>query len=169
MTRVLGRYQFLSAPFLLGPFLALALAPAGCASVITIPGTTVADTKVNREIINVCERYRQALEQRDAATLLTLAHPQYYEDSGTPKADDDYGYDGLKEVLSRRLATVKALRYNIEYRKVEIATKRARVDIRYDASFQLMTEMGERWERKQRDKRIELESDGQRWLIIAGM
>ncbi len=115
------------------------------------------------------ERYRHALEDRDAGLLLALAHPQYFEDSGTPKADDDYGYEGLKDVLSKHLSAVRTIRYNIEYRKIEVSGSRARVDIRYDASFQLATEMGDRWERKQNDKRIELESDKGRWLIIGGM
>ena len=146
----------------------LLMLPA-CAIVNTIPGTKVPDTKPNREILDVCERYRHALEERDSATLLTLAHPNYYEDSGTPKGDDDYGYEGLKEVLAKRLAALKTVRYNIEYRKVAIEKHHASVDIRYDASFQLATEMGDRWERKQNDKRIELENDGKRWMIIAGM
>jgi hypothetical protein len=141
----------------------------GCATFAVIPGTKVYDTKPNREILEICEKYRRALEEKDAPSLLALAHPTYYEDSGTPKGDDDYGYDGLRDVLSRRLSALKTLRYNIEYRKVEIDGTRARVDIRYDASFQLATEMGDRWERKQNDKRIELENDGKRWLIVAGM
>jgi hypothetical protein len=151
--------------------LALGVAPslAGCAIVNLIPGTKVPDTHGNREILDICEKYRHALEDRDAATLLTLAHPNYYEDSGTPKGDDDYGYDGLRDVLSKRLAALKTVRYNIEYRKVDIAGHHASVDIRYDASFQLATEMGDRWERKQNDKRLELENDGKRWLFIAGM
>ena len=148
---------------------AAVVAGGGCAHFATIPGTKVTDTKENREIIDVCERYRHALEERDPVTLLALAHPNYYEDSGTPKGDDDYGYDGLREVLAKRLAALKTVRYNIEYRKVAIEGHHALVDIRYDASFQLATEMGDRWERKQNDKRLELENDGKRWLIIAGM
>jgi hypothetical protein len=154
---------------LIAMLVTVAAASSGCAHLSTIPGTKVVDTRENREIIEVCERYRRALEERDPVTLLALAHPNYYEDSGTPKGDDDYGYEGLKEVLSRRLAALRTLRYNIEYRKVEVEGHRARVDIRYDASFQIATEMGDRWERKQNDKRIELETDGKRWLIIAGM
>jgi hypothetical protein len=149
--------------------LAVCLLAGACGTLATIPGTKVPDNRINRELIKVCEEYRHALEDRDAATLLSLAHPSYYEDSGTPKGDDDYGYEGLKEVLARRLGALRTLRYNIEYRRIEVAGHRAHVDIRYDASFQLATDMGDRWERKQNDKRIELENDGRRWLIIAGM
>jgi hypothetical protein len=144
-------------------------AVTACATVAVIPGTTVVDNKVNRELVDVCERYRHALEDRDAATLLTMASPSYFEDSGTPKGDDDYGYGGLKLILQKRLGALRTLRYNIEYRKIEVEGSHAKVDIRYDASFQIATEMGDRWERKQNDKRIELENDGRRWLIVSGM
>ena len=141
----------------------------GCAHARLIPGTRVEDTKENRDLIDVCEKYRRAMEERDAPTLLSLAHPKYYEDSATPVGSDDFGYEGLKDVLRRWLPAVKTLRYNIEYRKVDVEGTHAKVDIRYDASYQLATDMGDRWERKQNDKRIELENDGKRWLIIAGM
>jgi len=150
-------------------FLLMVSGVSGCATVSVIPGTTVRDPRQNREILEIVEKYRRAMEERDAATLLALAHPQYYEDSGTPKGDDDYGYQGLRDVLAKRLGQLRTLRYNIEYRKIDVEGSRAKVDIRYDASFQLATEMGDRWERKQNDKRIELENDGKRWLIIAGM
>ena len=46
--------------------------------------------------------------------------------------------------------------------------KRATVDIRYDLSYQIATDMGDKWERRQNDKRLELEYDGQRWLFLSG-
>jgi len=142
---------------------------SGCATFAVIPGTKVVDSKLNREILEVCEKYRRAMEDKDAATLLALAHPSYYEDSGTPTGNDDYGYQGLRDVLARRLTQLRTLRYNIEYRKIDVEGHHAKVDIRYDASYQLATEMGDRWERKQNDKRLELDHDGKRWLFTAGM
>ena len=141
----------------------------GCATPRMIPGTTVVDNKANRAVLDVCEQYRRALEARDGATLLALASPHYSEDSGTPLASDDYGYDGLKTVIAKRLSAVRTLRFSVEYRTVEVKGNRANIDIRYDASFQIATDMGDRWERKQNDKRMLLENDGQRWLFIAGM
>ena len=52
----------------------------GCFNVLMIPGTKVPDTKPNREIIAVCEKYRHALEDRDAETLLSMASKSYFED-----------------------------------------------------------------------------------------
>ena len=150
-------------------FSALILVATGCAALAQIPGTTVVDNRQNREVIEVCEKYRHALEDRDGALLLSMAHPNYYEDSGTPKGDDDYGYEGLKNVITHRVSALRAVRYNVEYRSVEVKGNHAKVDIRYDASFQIATDMGDRWERKQNDKRLELENDGRRWLFIAGM
>jgi hypothetical protein len=142
---------------------------SGCAAPRVIAGTKVTDTKQNRQLVEVCERYRHAMEDRDADTLITMASRNYFEDSGTPKAEDDYGYDGLRQVLVTRLGQLKALRYNVEYRNVTLKGNRAYIDIRYDASFQIATELGDRWERKQNEKRMELEFDGKQWLFLAGM
>jgi hypothetical protein len=150
-------------------FSALLAGATGCVKAATIPGTHVVDTHQNRVLIDVVEKYRHALEDRDAETLLAMASPRYYEDSGTPKAEDDYGYEGLRQVINSRIISLKSVRYNVEYRDIEVRGKRAHVDIRYDASFQIATDMGDRWERKQNEKRIELEYDGKDWLFLAGM
>lgn len=154
----------------------LSAAPlGGCATAPSIPGTLVPDTRPNRQIIEVCEKYRHALEDRDADILLSMASPQYFEDSGTPKAEDDYGYEGLRQVITTRLGALKSVRYNIDYRGMKQSSERVMkgtrvaVDIRYDASYQIATELGDRWERKQNEKRMELEFDGQKWLFVAGM
>lgn len=141
----------------------------GCATVRPIPGTKIPDTPMHREVLARVEEYRIALEQRDSNKLLSMASPNYYEDSGTPSAADDYGFAGLKKVLDSRLGALRWLRYLIRYRDVRIEGSRAFVDVRYDISFQLMTELGERWERKQSEKRIELVRDDNHWLFVSGM
>src|SRR2546422_539382 len=122
--------------------LVLAVAP-GCIAEQRINGTGVIDTRLNRDVMEVCEKYRHAIEDRDAETLLSMASPAYFEDSGTPKGEDDYGYEGLRQVLNTRLSALKSIRYNIDYRTIEVRGNRAHVDLRYDASFQLATELGD--------------------------
>lgn len=151
----------------LGPLL-LALLLTACSQMGTIPGTKIPDTKQNREVMARVEEYRGAMEQRDAAKLLSMAHPNYYEDSGTPAGSDDYGYPGLKRVLDRLMSSSRAVRYALQFRRITVEGKRATVDIRYDLSYQIATDMGDKWERRQNDKRLELEYDGQRWLFLSG-
>lgn len=150
------------------PLALSALFAGACSQLGTIPGTKIPDTKQNREVIQRVEEYRLAMEQKDAAKLLSMAHPNYYEDSGTPSGADDYGYPGLKRVLDRIMQSARAIRYAVQYRRVAIEGRRATVELRYDLSYQLATDMGEKWERRQNDKRMELEYDGQRWLFLAG-
>ena len=67
---------------LLFPGLLLSLG-LGCAS-SRIPNTDVPDTSENRDVVAFCERYRRAVESRDARALLAMASPRYFEDGGTP-------------------------------------------------------------------------------------
>jgi hypothetical protein len=147
----------------------LALAAGGCVKERYIPYTRVVDTPQNREIIKVVEAYRTALERKDAAALLTMASPDYFEDSGTPSADDDYGYEGLKEVLAKRLTQVHHLRYSLQYMRVEVQNKTAFVDVYIDGSYQISTPQGLKWDRKQEPHRLELVNNGKRWLFRRGM
>ncbi len=147
----------------------LVVMASGCATLRPIPGTKIPDTPLHREILSRVEEYRVALEQRDASKLLVMASPQYYEDAGTPSAADDYGYPGLKRVLEQRLSALRWLRYLMRFRDLHVDGNRASVDIRYDISFQLMTDMGERWERKHSEKRLELIKEDNRWQFLSGM
>ncbi len=142
---------------------------SGCAQVMMLPGTKIPATKENRAIIDRLEEYRVAMENRDAAKILSMASTNYYEDSGTPNGADDYGYAGLSQVLNTRLPALRTVRYAIQYRHIARSGNRATVDIRYDISYQIATEMGDRHERKQSDKRLEMVNDNGRWLFLSGL
>ncbi len=147
----------------------LAFAAGGCVKEKYIPYTRVIDTPQNREVLKVVEAYRLAIERKDAAALLLMASPEYFEDSGTPNADDDYGYEGLKQVLARRLMQVEQIRYSLQYMKIEVKDRIAYVDVYIDGSFQIHTPQGMKWDRKQEPHRMELVYDGKRWLFRRGM
>jgi len=149
-------------------FLAMALV-LGCATTKQIQGTKIEDTEENRAILRVIEKYRQAMERRDEVALVALAHPWYTERSGTTKAHDDYGYEGLKKVIKTRLAALTAVRYGIEYRTITRKGDRAYVEVFIDASFQIVSETGDRWERKADYNRFELIWDGKSWRFLSGM
>jgi hypothetical protein len=127
--------------------------------------SSVSKSDPQRDVISVCEKYRQAMEARDVPALIALAHPKYHSDAGTPSPEDDYDYEGLNTVLTDKLRWIKKIRLKLTYRKVSVEGIRARVEVQSDGSFT----MGEREVRHQDTYNIDLERDGKRWLITAGM
>lgn len=93
--------------------------PIACAHA-RIPNTDVPDTSENRAVVGFCERYRHAVESRDARALLAMASPRYYEDGGTPAGDDDYGLEGLDRLLTAWADEVHEVRYEIRYRRIAV-------------------------------------------------
>jgi len=95
----------------------IALGAVGCASssakVSYVSGTKVPYSASNKAVLDRCEEYRLAVERGDSDALMLMAHPQYWEDSGTPSGSDDYGYDGLRNVLLTRLSKASDIRYSL--------------------------------------------------------
>jgi hypothetical protein len=148
---------------------AVAWLSTGCGSQM-IPNTDVEDTPFNRNIIQFCEEYRKAVEQRNTARLLQMAHENYYEDGGNVDATDDLDYAGLKAYLEDKFRETKAIRYEIRYRRVGQGRKDVIfVDYTFSASYKLHTEMGDVWKRSVEDNRLEMIAVGDKFKILAGM
>jgi hypothetical protein len=134
-----------------------------------IKGTQVSDTSDNRAILGVVEKYRLAVERRDAQSLVGMASKNYWEDGGTPGPEDDYGYEGLQEVLAGRLQRADDVRYTMKYLKVRRQGNRAFVQVMVDASYTVKTATGEERKDHRDQNELVLEWDGDRWLFLSGM
>lgn len=156
----------------------------GCASKAqTIPGTQIPENRTNREIIDAVEQYRLAVERKDTAALLLMASKRYWEDGGTPTGGDDYGYEGLREVLSSRFKAAEDIRYSLRYMNVarrcqsnedpeSNSSCRAYVDVLIDASFSIVNAHGQRVRPDMRDQNqfvLEWDPQAERWLFLSGM
>ena len=161
MRHMTGRYMLIIVVM-------MAVAQASCAKRF-IPNTTVPDSAFNRKVIAFCERYRLAVEEKNVGTLLVLASPEYYEDGGTPTGDDDFDYEGLRDVLINRFSKVKTIRYDVKYRKVTPEGDLINVDYTYSASFQVTVAGQDHWFRKVEDNRLVLEQVGEQFKIMSGM
>ena len=157
--------------------IALVATVAGCgAKVKYIPGTKVPYSDANDSVLKAVEEYRLAVERGDSEALMLMAHKQYWEDSGTPSGSDDYGYDGLRNVLETRLGKATDIRYTLRYVAVAQQCKtlqpqcRATVDVLIDASFTIANVQGKPSRPDKRDQnQFLMEWDGKRWLFISGM
>ena len=151
---------------------ALALAAgAGCsARVEYIPGTRVPQSGENQGLIERVEDYRMAVERKDSAALMLMASKRYWDNAGTPAAEDDYGYQGLQEILSGRFQEVSGIRYSMKYMDIKRRGDRAYVDVLIDASYTLTNAFGEETRADLRDQnQFVLEWDGKQWLFLSGM
>lgn len=147
----------------------LGLLLGGCSKQY-IPNTDVEETEFNRKVVEFVEEYRKAVERRNIAMLLKLAHPSYYEDGGNIDTSDDLDFAGLKEYLEDRFRNVRAIRYEIRYREVSMGRNdRVFVDFTYSASYKLPTPTGEVWRRRVADNRIELVPEKDGFRIVSGM
>ena len=152
-------------------FLALLfpVAAASCGQQF-IPNTDVEDTDYNRHVIQFCEEYRRAVEERKIGHLMQLAHPAYYEDGGNIDPTDDLDYAGLKQYLEEQFRDTKAIRYEIRYRRVGKGRRDVvYVDFTYSASYKIPTAAGDLWRRTVADNRLELVPHGESFRILAGM
>jgi hypothetical protein len=152
-----------------GVVLGAAMMLAGCSSVF-IPNTTVEDTSDNRRVIQFCEVYRHAMEEKDVGKLLAIASPRYHDDAGTPAGDDDTDYDHLKIFLSDRFTKTTAIRYEIKYHEVVYAeNNHIYVNYKYTASYRVPTSRGDQWHHTVADNQLDLVADGDTYKIMAGM
>lgn len=160
------RYRALVFAFLV----ALSAMVAGCKHEY-IPNTDVDDNDENRLVVAFCEKYRHAMERKDIAALLMLAHPEYYEDGGNIDASDDIDFTGLKAYLTSKFNDAEGIRYEIRYRRVTIKDERVFVDYTFSASFRIPSSSGAEdvWQRKVSDNRLELIPGGEDFKIVAGM
>jgi len=142
----------------------------GCAHQEFFPNSSIPKTEQNSKIIETVETYRRKLLERNVEGLVLLASDRYFEDSGTPRSDDDYGYEGLKTMLGKRLSRVLSMRYEIEYRNIKINGSRAEVEVFLDGSFELKAQSGDRYRRVNDFHRFVLERNGpEKWQFVSGM
>jgi hypothetical protein len=149
---------------------AFAMLSGGCAHPNFFPGTTILRNEENQKIVDTIEQYRSRLTERNVEGLLVLASERYREDSGTPRSDDDYGYQGLRDILRNRLGHLKSIWYEIELRDIRVRDQQADVDVFLNGSFELASESsGDRYRRVNDYHRFVLERQGDNWKFLSGM
>lgn len=155
----------------LGPALLVAASlVVACAKPVLIRGTQIPDTPKNKEVVQAVEEYRRAMEELAVPKLMAMAHKHYYEHSGTPSGEDDYGYKGLLKVLGQRMKQVVAVRYNMKYLRIHWPEpNQAELEVYIAASYQLKAEDGEHWHRMTDYNKIVLVQEKGRWLFLSGM
>jgi hypothetical protein len=148
---------------------ATAVLGGACAHPNYFPGTRIVRNDENQKIVETVNQYRVRLTERNVDGLLVMASERYREDSGTPRSDDDYGFEGLRQVLKTRLSRLKSIWYEIEMRDIHVRGAQAEVDVFLNGSFELASRGGDRYRRVNDYHRFVLEKEGDVWKFLSGM
>lgn len=156
---------------LLAGLLLAGLGLGACAHERMIVGTSIPDTTENNAIIQTVEVYRQKLLEKDVNGLVLMASKKYAEDSATPNADDDYGYDELPAVLRKSMNRLKSLHYEIHYKRLHfLDDNTVEVECVRTGAFELAAESGNRYKRVSDYHRFVLErGERGRWQFLKGL
>lgn len=144
------------------------LSLAACAPAL-IPGTGVENTQENQQVFSVIRAYVDAMQKKDAAGVLALVAPDYYDGAGTPLPDDDLDRAGLEKVLAADFAKVDTYRLELSVRKIEVKGDEATADVVYDNYFRVMTPAGGIPKRESDLHRMWFKRVDKRWLIVSGL
>jgi hypothetical protein len=119
----------------------------------------------DRAVLDVCERYRLALEARDAEALMALVSPRYSDDGGTPDPADDVDYAELKARIASLLASVESVKYELRHRRIRREPPRIIVEISYSATYVMNGKPFARVD----DSELVLEHDDGTYRFVSGL
>jgi hypothetical protein len=145
-----------------------AAALCSCAHPV-IPGTTIPDNPENRAVLQVLADYKQAMEARDPSALLALAAPDYFDRANSSRPNEPRDLEGLKRTLPKDFNGVRALKLDIDIRKLSIRGDRAQVDFFGVMRYAIAVPSGEKWFTESDDQRMKFERIGNEWKISSGM
>jgi len=136
-----------------------------------IRDTNIEDTPDHREILNVVETYRTAIEQRDISALRRVISEKYYENASTTDVDtDDYGTEQvLKQIVPTMSDHVDKVFYEIVVTELTMQNSEAFVDYRYELKFHYTDGDKQHWGLKRDVNRLSLAREQRGWLIVSGM
>jgi len=138
-------------------------------STVRLPGTDIPDVGDNRAIYDVLQRYRTAVERRDAPAVLELVSPTYFDDAGTPDPADDLDYAGLSRALPADLARVSGVRMDLALSGIQLDGERATAYVRFDARYRVTTKVGEIAKAQADVSRIGFVRENNTWRIRSGL
>jgi ketosteroid isomerase-like protein len=135
-----------------------------------LPGTDIREDKDTRAVYDELLQYKQAMNARDAAAILALTAPDYFDNQGTPEPDDDVDRTILERQLPDTLTKIDAIRMDFTIRKIEIRGDAAIAELFYDSWYRVKTPDSKVVPRRDSDlNQIRFRRVGGKWLVTGGL
>jgi len=142
---------------------------AGCAHA-KIAGTDIEDTSENHAIIDLMNKYREAVEAKDVPTLTSLLDPSFKDDGGTTSPDDDLDYQSAGAKLNERFAKLDNVKLDLDIRKIRIKDDIAGAVYHYNTRFVIHGSNGTKLTQSDSEiKEMEFKRVDGAWKITSGI
>jgi hypothetical protein len=147
---------------------ALLIASSSC--VRKIPGTEIDDTSDTRAVLDVVERYRGAVEQRNAPDVVALIDDKFHDDAGTGTAEDDLDYKSLASSLPGKFQKLDDVKLDLSVRRIEFENdnQAVRVTYTYNLSFRI-PQLSAKPQNESDIKQMMLHRVDKSWKILSGI
>jgi len=120
-------------------------------------------------VYGVVDEYVRAMNRRDAAAVLALVAPDYFDDAGTPDPRDDLDRATLEKSLAQDLGRVETEKLALTVRRIEVQGATAFAEVFYDNYYRVQTPAGPVPRRDSDVHRIRLGKADGKWMIVAGL
>ncbi|WP_224246002.1 YybH family protein [Hyalangium gracile] len=141
---------------------------ASACSTRRIPGTEIADTDDSRAILAIMERYRTAVEAKDAKAIQALVAEDFREDAGTENPDDDLTYANLPEHMNALFQRVERPKVDMSVRRVDVQDDMATAIYYWNASWRMPTLTSRPQSDAELEQMIFKRVQGE-WKIVSGI
>ena len=131
----------------------------------------IPDEDPHVEILRTVQKYRDAMAQKDVATLRSMISKEYYENaSTTDDLTDDYGNERLDEIFNDYLVqSVKDIRFIIQIKQLTHEGMEYYVDYEYIWNFRYEVAGQSYWQSKNDTNRMTLVKEDGAWKIRGGL
>ena len=135
------------------------------------PEAKIPDTDENFQILQTVQQYRDAIANKDVATLRDMVSSDYYENaSTTDDLSDDYGNERIEEILNDYLAqSVKDIRFIIEVKALSQEGLQYHVDFQYIWNYRYEVAGQSYWQSKNDTNRMTIVREHAAWTIKTGL
>ncbi|NPC73110.1 nuclear transport factor 2 family protein [Corallococcus sp. AB004] len=135
-----------------------------------IPGTELEDTGETRAILSVMEKYRAALEARDAKAIQALVSPKFRDDGGTPDdPSDDLTAVNLESHLRSLFQKLQNPKVDFNIRRVEFREDDVALAIYYWNASWRMPGLNARPQSDSELEQMVFQKVGGDWKILSGI
>ena len=114
-------------------------------------------------------RYRNALENRDAAGLLALAAPTYADRGDPSRGISPTDYGSLQKKLQSDFAKVTGIKLEATVKELAVKDDDAHLDYFQVLRYAVATPTGEKWKSESDDARMKFVRVNGEWKIASGL